>query len=200
MSEQRASVWLIRHGETEWSVASRHTGRTDLPLTKTGQRQAAALRHHLKGRNYARVLVSPLSRALETCRIAGLGESAEVTSDLIEWDYGVYEGRTTPDVRKELPGWRVWTHEIPGGETVEQVGARTDRVIESLTHVEGDVALFAHSHLLRILGARWLGLPPDHGRFFTLGTASISVLGWDRENPAIICWNQSWHLGVDVSP
>ncbi len=183
-------LWLIRHGETEWSLSGAHTGRTDLPLTAAGERRAAAVGRALGRRRFARVLVSPLGRARETCRLAGYGDVAEVTDDLREWDYGAYEGRTTADIRKEVPGWSVWTGAMPGGETAEQVGARARRVIERALAAGGDVALFAHGHILRILTACWLGLPPDAGRFFALGTAGLSVLGHEHEWRVVRRWNQ----------
>jgi broad specificity phosphatase PhoE len=198
--ERRGTVWLVRHGETEWSASGKHTGRTDIPLTETGRHQARALRRHLEGRPFERVLVSPMQRARETCRIAGFGERAEVEPAITEWDYGVYEGRRTADIRKKIPGWSVWSHELPEGESVEDVGARVGPVVERLATVESAAVVFAHAHLLRVLAARWIGLPPEVGRSFTLGTASVSVLGWERENRVIVCWNQDWHLGIDVNP
>lgn len=194
MAERRPELWLIRHGETEWTVTGQHTGRTDIPLTALGRRQAAALGRRLAGRSFALVLVSPLARAMETCRIAGYGGVAKPVDDLREWDYGVYEGRTTPEIRVEVPGWMIWTKNPPGGETIEQVARRADNVIKEATAAGGDVALFAHAHLLRVLAARWLGLPPDAGRLLGLGTASLSVLGYERETRIITTWNQDWHL------
>ncbi len=194
-----AALWLIRHGETEWSASGRHTGRTDIPLTAEGRRQAEALGRHLAGRRFALVLTSPLSRAVDTCRIAGYGDVARVTDDLREWDYGIYEGRTTAEIQKEMPGWSVWADKIQGGESVQQVGARVERVIAEARANSGDVALFAHAHVLRILTSRWLGLPPDAGRLFTLGTASISALGYERQTPAILTWNQDWRLVRDAT-
>jgi broad specificity phosphatase PhoE len=189
-----AALWLVRHGETEWSRTGRHTGRTDVPLTDLGRRQARALGGHLAGRAFARVLTSPLERARETCRLAGYGPVAEVADDLREWDYGAYEGRTTPEVRAEVPGWSIWTTEVPGGESVARVGERARRVIDRAAAAGGDVALFAHGHILRILAACWLGLPPEGGRLLALGTASVSVLGYERETRVIQVWNQDWHL------
>ena len=194
MSEQRHALWLIRHGETEWSVTKRHTGRTDIALTATGKRQAAALGRHLARRAFALVLCSPLQRARETCRLAGYSDVATCTEDLLEWDYGAYEGRTTNEIRTEVPGWSIWTGGVPGGETIEQVGNRAEQVIKQALAVDGDVALFAHAHILRILTACWLGLPPDAGRLFALSTASVSVLGHERETRVISVWNQDWHL------
>lgn len=194
MVERNPELWLIRHGETEWSATGRHTGRTDIPLTSVGQRQAAALGRWLANRSFALVLVSPLSRAVETCRIAGYGDVAQLTDDLLEWDYGAYEGRTTTDIRKELPRWTIWTGNPPGGETKEQVGRRALNVIDKVSAAGGDVALFAHGHLLRVLAACWLGLAPDAGRLLALDTASLSVLGYERETRVITTWNQDWHL------
>jgi broad specificity phosphatase PhoE len=193
MSE-RSELWLVRHGETQWSAAGRHTGRTDIPLSSNGERQAAALGRHLAGRPFALVLCSPLQRARETCRLAGYAGIATFTDDLLEWDYGAYEGRTTSDIRNEVDGWSIWTGGVPEGETVEQVGYRADRVIKQAVSVRGDVALFGHGHILRVLTACWLGLPPDAGRLFALDTASLSVLGYERETRVIRVWNQDWHL------
>ena len=200
MSEQRHALWLIRHGETEWSVTKRHTGRTDIALTATGERQAAALGRHLARRAFALVLCSPLQRARETCRLAGYSDVATCTDDLLEWDYGAYEGRTTSEIRTEVPGWSIWTGGVPGGETIEQVGNRAEQVIKQALAVDGDVALFAHAHILRILTACWLGLPPDAGRLFALSTASVSVLGHERETRVISVWNQDWHLVHQENP
>ena len=182
---------LVRHGQTEWSLSGQHTGTTDIPLTDEGRRQAEALGARLSGWNFSRVLTSPLARAAETCRLAGLAEGAEVTEDLREWDYGDYEGRKTADIRKERPGWGLWLDGVPAGEHVDEVGARADRVIEAARAADGDVALFAHGHVLRVLAARWIGLPPDHGRLFALVTSSISVLGWERETPVLERWNET---------
>lgn len=182
-------LWLIRHGETEWSAANRHTGRTDVALTPTGQRQAAAVGRSLAGRRFALVLRSSLRRARETCRLAGYGDVARVTDDLLEWDYGVYEGRTTQEIKVEEPDWSIWTASVPKGESIEQVGHRAQSVIQQALEAGGDVVLFAHGHILRILAACWLGLPLDAGRLFVLHTASISVLGFERETRVITRWN-----------
>ena len=187
-------VWLVRHGETEWSKSGQHTGRTDIPLTATGEQQARALARHLSGHKFGLVLTSPLGRARETCRLAGLAAGAEVSEDLREWDYGVWEGRKTADIRVEQPGWSIWTTPIPQGETVEQVGERARRVIARADAVIGDVALFAHGHFLRILAACWMGLPPIHARNLALGPASLSRLGYERENRVIEVWNQDARL------
>src|SRR5690242_1844323 len=200
MSEQRHALWLIRHGETEWSVNKRHTGRTDIALTATGEHQAAAIGRHLARRAFTLVRCSPMQRARETCRLAGYSDVATCTDDLLEWDYGAYEGRTTSEIRTEVPGWSIWTSSVPGGETIEQVGRRAERVIKEAVAVDGDVALFAHAHILRILTACWLDLPPDAGRLFALSTASVSVLGHERETRVISVWNQDWHLVREEHP
>jgi broad specificity phosphatase PhoE len=184
-------LWLIRHGETDWSRSGAHTGRTDLPLTPTGQAKAAAIGRYLQGKKFALVLTSPLQRARETCRLAGYGDVAQLEPDLMEWSYGAYEGRTSAEIQREVPGWNIWTHGVVGGETVEQVGVRARRVIERATAAEGDVALFAHGHVLRILTACWLGLEPAGGRLFAFDTACLSVLGYERETRVIEQWNQS---------
>ena len=192
-------IWLVRHGETEWSKSGQHTGRTDIPLTDAGRRQAEALGRHLAHQPFALVLTSPLSRARDTCRLAGYGDAAETTDDLLEWDYGIYEGRRTADIQKEVPGWSIWTTTIPNGETVELVGERVRRVIARAAAASGDVALFAHAHVLRILTACWLDLPPGNGRLFALATASISILGFEHDTRVISVWNQDWHLAADPS-
>ena len=199
MTEGSPEIWLIRHGETEWSRTGRHTGRTDVPLTRLGERQAAALARPLGGRPFAHVLTSPLGRAHATCQLAGYAGVAEPTDDLLEWDYGDYEGRTTVAIRAEVPGWSVWTGGVPGGETVEQVGQRARRVIARAVAAAGGVALFAHAHVLRVLAACWLGLPPADGRLFALGPASVSVLGYERENRVLTTWNQDGHLAWPVN-
>jgi probable phosphoglycerate mutase len=183
-------VVLVRHGQTEWSVSGQHTGRTDVPLTEVGAQKARQLGARLSPWRFAAVLTSPMTRAIETCRLAGLGDGATVTEDLGEWDYGEYEGRRTVDIREERPGWDLWVDGVVGGETVEEVGRRADRVIEAARAVDGDVALFAHGHILRIVGARWIGLPPGDGRHLALATAAVSVLGWERETPVLELWNE----------
>ena len=184
-------LWPIRHGETEWSRSGAHTGRTNIPLTPAGEAKAAAIGRYLGGMKFALVLVSPLQRARETCRLAGYGDVAKPEPDLMEWSYGAYEGRTSAEIRQEVPGWNIWLNGVSGGETVEQVGARARRVIERASAVEGDVALFAHGHVLRILTACWLGLEPAAGRLFAFDTASLSVLGYEREIRVIERWNES---------
>lgn len=185
-----AEVVLVRHGETEWSRGGLHTGRTNLPLTDVGRNKAAALAATLADRTFARVLCSPLARARRTYELSGLDAPVEFVDDLMEWDYGVYEGVSTADVRATIPSWTVWTHPITGGESVDDVGARADRVIERVADVAGDVALFSHGQYLRILAARWLGLPADDGRLLTLDTSSVSALGYERETRVIRRWNQ----------
>lgn len=182
-------VFLVRHGETEWSRTGKHTGRTDIPLTERGREQAVAVGAALRGRRFALVLTSPLERAAETCRLAGYGEVAERREELMEWDYGAYEGRKTVDIREERPGWTLWRDGVTGGETAADVGARADRVIAELRALTGDAAVFAHGHLLRVLAARWIGLAPWAGQLLTLDPATISVLGYERETPVLRSWN-----------
>jgi probable phosphoglycerate mutase len=182
-------IVLARHGETEWSRDRRHTGRTDIPLTENGRRQAAVLREAFAGRSFARVLSSPLSRALDTCREAGLGDQAELTPDLCEWDYGEYEGITTAEIRTRRPGWNLWRDGCPGGETAEDVGRRVDRVLGSIDGIDGDAAVFAHGHVLRVLTGRWLELGPEKGALFKLDTGTLSALGYERETRVITRWN-----------
>jgi probable phosphoglycerate mutase len=185
------SVWLIRHGETEWSRTGAHTGRTDVHLTKSGEERAAATGRYLAGKQFSLVLTSPLKRATDTCRIAGYGDVAQVEPNLREWDYGKYEGRTTADIRREVPNWSLWTMGVPGGETIEEVAGRARLVIQRVSSVSGDVALFAHGHILRILTACWLELSPDAGRLFAFDTGCLSVLGYEREIHVIQRWNLS---------
>jgi probable phosphoglycerate mutase len=183
-------LWLIRHGETIWSLSGAHTGRTDLPLTAQGELRAEAVGRFLNGRRFALVLSSPLQRARETCRLAGYGDVAQIDDDLIEWNYGDYEGLSTAQVREKRPGWELWRDGPLHGETVEQVYARATRVIQRAVQADGDVALFAHGHILRILTACWLALPANDGRLFALSTATVSVLGYEREQRVISRWNQ----------
>jgi len=201
-------LWLIRHGETEWSLSGKHTSRTDLPLTAHGRQRAVELGEYLAGTQFAAVLRSPMERARETCEIAGFGDAAVVDEGLREWDYGVFEGRTTKEIQAEIPGWSVWKDEIVGGETVGQVGVRADGVIDralasafsgprsqdrDLGHASsGKVALFAHAHILRILAARWVGLEARGGALFALGTGSVSVVGWERETRVVSHWNRGF--------
>jgi probable phosphoglycerate mutase len=204
-------LWLIRHGETEWSLSGAHTSTTDIPLTEHGRQRALELKEYLHGKKFAAVFVSPMQRARETCRLAGYGDVAQVEPGLVEWNYGDAEGKTTAQMRELRPGWSVWTSPIVGGESVEQVGERADGVIaravaaiqptshssqaqdRDVGHPESKaVALFAHAHILRILAARWLGLPAVDGRMLALGTGSLSVLGHERETRVIERWNRSF--------
>lgn len=188
-------VWLVRHGETEWARLGRHTGRTDVPLTERGREQAGALGRRLAGHPFGLVLTSPLSRAAETARIAGQGDVAIADPDLMEWDYGVHEGRTTAEIRADYPGWTIWSGPWPGGETVDGVGRRADRVIARIrSSPAGDILVFAHGHLLRVLAARWIELGPSSGGRFELGTATLSVIGWERGTRSIELWNEACHL------
>jgi probable phosphoglycerate mutase len=183
-------IVLVRHGQTEWSATGRHTSYTDLPLTPEGERQAARLADLLAGRAFAAVLCSPLHRAVNTAARCGLDITA-TDDDLLEWNYGAYEGRTTPEIRLERPEWSLWHHGCPGGETAGQAGARADRVIERARTMlaSGDVALVGHAHALRVLTARWLGLPPQDGALFRLETGTLSVLGYERETPVLLRWS-----------
>jgi broad specificity phosphatase PhoE len=194
MARSGPEILLVRHGETEWSRTGQHTGRTDIPLTEAGRRQGEAVRTRLAGREFARVLSSPLSRALETCRLAGYGEQAELRDELLEWDYGSYDGITTKEIRETVPGWTVWHDGSPDGESAADVGARVDPVVAELRALDGDALLFAHGHVLRVLAARWVELAPEHGAHLALGTASVSVLGYERETPTIWLWNGAAHL------
>jgi broad specificity phosphatase PhoE len=194
MTVEHHEIWLFRHGETAWSADGRHTGRANVPLTVAGQQRARAIGRRLAGRPFALVLCSPLARAVETCKLAGYGDVAEMTDSLMEWDYGTYEGLRTADIQKERPGWSLWRDGVPGGETVAEVGDRAQQVIARAAAVDGDVALFAHGHVLRILTACWLGLSPDDGRLLALGTASVSVLGFEHDTRVIVKWNQDSHL------
>ena len=183
------SVVLARHGETEWSLRGRHTGKTDLPLTEEGRRQATALGPRLRSWTFSLVLTSPLQRARETCRLAGFGERAQVRPDLVEWDYGRYEGLTSRQIEEIHPGWSLWRDGGPGGETAADVGNRADRVIAEVRATEEDVLIFAHGHVLRVLASRWLGQPPDGGRHYALQTATLSVLGYEHADPVLHRWN-----------
>ncbi len=182
-------IWLIRHGQTEWSVSGQHTGRTDIPLTEEGRRQATTLRQLLNGRQFSLVLSSPLQRAIDTCKLAGYGDVAETDPDLVEWNYGDYEGLTTGEILKRRPGWSLWRDGVPNGEAIEDAAARAESVIARATKAGGDVALFAHGHILRILTACWLELPPTDARLFALGTATVSTLGYEHDQTVISRWN-----------
>jgi broad specificity phosphatase PhoE len=198
----KVELWLVRHGETEWSADGRHTSTTDIPLTEHGRERAVELRDYFAGRKFAAVFVSPMQRAMETCKIAGYGDVAIVDKNLMEWNYGESEGKTTAEMREKYgPEWSVWTNELVGGETVDQVGERADKMIaRALAAVaigpnagkSAQVALFAHAHILRILASRWIGLPAVDGKLFALGTGSVSVLGFEREQRVISRWNRSF--------
>jgi probable phosphoglycerate mutase len=188
------SLVLARHGETEWSLSGQHTGRTDIPLTETGRDQARRIGVELADHTFSLVLTSPLRRARETCELAGFTDDAIVRDELREWDYGDYEGRTTADIRQDSPGWTLWDHGGPNGEQAVAVGARVDVLLGDLGPVDGDVLVFAHGHVLPVLAARWVGLPPDQGRIFELSTATISRLGHHREEPVVSRWNDAGHL------
>jgi broad specificity phosphatase PhoE len=183
-----SELWLVRHGATEWSTAGRHTSVTDLPLLPEGEQTALALRERLAGVDFRLVLTSPRQRARHTAELAGFPE-AEVTDDLVEWAYGDYEGLTTAQIRESVAGWTVWTHPSPGGESASAIAARCDRVVARVREAEGRTLAFAHGHSLRVLAARWLGLPPEDGRLLRLDTATVSVLGFERETPVVLRWN-----------
>lgn len=189
----RHEILLVRHGETTWTISGQHTSRTDVALTELGSRQAEDLAPRLTARRFVLVLTSPSRRAAATASLAGFGDVAETDDAAVEWDYGAYEGRTTADLRVDVPAWSLWSDGVPGGETAAQVAARADRVLARLRAADGDALLFSHGHFLRVMAARWLGLGPEAGRFFALGPASVSVLGWEREQPVLVCWN-------DVAP
>ena len=191
MAPDHPSVVLIRHGETAWSRSGQHTSTTDVPLTDEGRRRARALGERLAGRSFALVLTSPMSRARETAALAGLGEQAEVTEDLHEVAYGSYEGRTTPEIREERPGWDLWADGTPDGEPLEAAGRRADRIIARALAAGGDVAIVAHGHILRVLGARWIELPATGGGRLALGTAAVCELGFERERRVITLWNRT---------
>jgi broad specificity phosphatase PhoE len=186
-------VLLVRHGETEWSRSGQHTSRTDLPLLDEGRARAEALARRLAGRRFALVLSSPMTRALETARLAGLTDELEITEDLHELGYGEYEGLTTAGIRVERPGWDLWTDGSPGGEPLADAAARADRIIERAENAGGDVALFGHGHFLRIVGARWLGLPPETAASLALSTAALCDLGYERERRVVWLWNDTSH-------
>lgn len=186
---------LIRHGETDWSRSGQHTGRTDIPLTDEGRRQAERIRTALAGFDFVLVLVSPLQRARETAALIGLGD-AKLSSDLAEWDYGAYEGLTSAQIHEQRPGWSLWVDGCPGGEDAAAVGERADRVLDEVRTADGDVALVAHGHLLRVLTARWLQQEPACGRLYRLDTASVSHLGHERAQPVIELWNSRIHLAL----
>ncbi|MBV9604163.1 MAG: histidine phosphatase family protein [Solirubrobacterales bacterium] len=184
---------LVRHGETEWSRSGQHTSRTDLPLVEEGRARAQALAPMLEGWNFSLVLTSPLRRARETCELAGFGDRAEICEDLREWDYGDYEGLTTPQIREERPGWSLWQDGCPGGEQPEEVGARADRVLDRLRSGsdEGDALAFAHGHIFRVVAARWIELPASGGARLTLKAGAMCALDYERDTQVIALWNQT---------
>jgi len=196
MSELLSSVYLARHGETAWSLSGQHTGRTDLPLTERGERNARALGDRLRGLTFAKVFTSPLQRAARTCELAGFGAVAEIALDLVEWDYGQYEGRRTAEIHAERPDWQLFRDGCPGGESPGQIGARADRVVSRVRAVKGDILLFSSGHFLRVLAAHWLGLEAAGGRYLLLSTASLSALGYEHSlaEPAIRLWNETRHV------
>lgn len=184
--KMKSEIYLIRHGETAWSLSGQHTGRTDIALTEAGKLQAAGIAARLGQKQFQLVLTSPLQRAAETCRLAGFGPVAQVEPNLMEWNYGNYDGLTSSQIREKTPGWTVWTQPVPGGETKSEVAARASAVLTRARAAVGDVALFSHGHLLRVLLATWLGLPPEDGKLFALATASITILGYEHETPVIL--------------
>ena len=196
MSEQLPVICLARHGETAWSLSGQHTGLTDLPLTEHGERNARSLAKRLNGLKFAQVFTSPLQRAARTCELAGFTQAAEVDRDLVEWNYGQYEGRTSADIEKDNPGWQLFHDGCPGGESPSQVGARADRVVSRVRATQGDVLIFSSGHFLRVFAARWLGIEPAAGRFFSLNTASLSALGYEHSlsEPVIRLWNDTRHV------
>jgi broad specificity phosphatase PhoE len=192
MSDALPFVYLARHGETAWTISHQHTGLTDLPLTARGELEAVWLGERLQGLTFVKVFTSPLQRAARTCELAGFGSVADVDPDLVEWNYGICEGHTTADIRAERPDWDLFRDGCPGGESPDQVGARADRVVHRVRAIGGNVLLFSSAHFLRVLAARWLGLEPGAGRYFVLGTASVSALGYEHDlsGPVILLWNE----------
>ena len=192
MSDPLPLIYLARHGETAWTISRQHTGTTDLPLTAQGEREALGLGTRLEGLTFAAVLASPLQRAVRTCELAGFGSMVQVEPDLIEWNYGAYEGRTSADIHRERPDWQLFRDGCPGGESPDQIGARADRVVRRVRSIEGNTLLFSSAHFLRVFAARWLGLDPAAGRYFVLGTASLSIVGYehDRSEPVIRVWDE----------
>jgi broad specificity phosphatase PhoE len=197
MSETLPVVYLARHGETAWSLSGQHTGLTDLPLTDRGERNAHRLATRLKGLSFNKVFSSPLQRAVRTCELAGFGAQSEIDRDLLEWNYGEYEGRRTAEIHAERPDWQLFRDGCPGGESPQQVGARADRVVKRTREIQGNVLIFSSGHILRVLTARWLGLEPVAGKYFLLSTASLSALGYEHNlSQAVIqLWNDTNHVG-----
>jgi len=197
MSQMLPFVYLARHGETAWSLSGQHTGLTDLPLTDRGERNARRLVERLKGLSFNKVFTSPLQRAMKTCELAGFGPRAEIDRDLLEWNYGEYEGRRTEEIHAERPDWQLFRDGCPGGESPDQVGARADRVVKRAREIAGNVLIFSSGHFLRVLAARWLGLEPAGGKYFLLSTASVSALSYEHNlsQPVIQLWNDMSHVG-----
>ena len=197
MSESPPIVYLARHGETAWSLSGQHTGLTDLPLTERGERNARSLKERLRGLTFAKVFTSPLVRAARTCELAGFRGVAEVDRDLLEWNYGDYEGRRTTEIHAQRPDWQLFRDGCPGGETPEQAGVRADHVVSRVRAIQGNVLLFSSGHFLRVLAARWLRLEPGAGRYFLLSTASVSALGYEHNlaQPVIRLWDDTRHAG-----
>jgi probable phosphoglycerate mutase len=198
MSETLYTVYLARHGETAWSISGQHTGLTDLPLTERGRHNATRLGERLKGLSFAKVFTSPLQRATTTGELAGFGATAEKDRDLVEWNYGQYEGRRTSEIHLERPGWQLFRDGCPGGESPSEIGARADRVVSRVRAVQGDVLIFSSGHILRVLAARWLGLAPVAGEYLLLSTGSLSALSYEHDlaHPAIKLWNDVNHVGA----
>ena len=198
MSETLPVVYLARHGETAWSLSGQHTGLTDLPLTERGERNARRLAVRLQGLNFKKVFTSPLQRARRTCELAGFGDRAEVDRDLLEWNYGEYEGLRTQEIHAKRPDWQLFRDGCPGGESPEQIGERADRVVRRVREIRGNVLIFSSGHILRVLSARWLGLEPAGGKYFLLSTASLSALGYEHNlsQPAIQLWNDTNHVSA----
>jgi probable phosphoglycerate mutase len=197
MSDSLPVVYAARHGETAWSLSGQHTGLTDLPLTERGERNARRLAERLRGVTFAKVLTSPLKRAARTCELAGFGDIAEVDRDLLEWNYGDYEGRRTVEIHSERPDWQLFRDGCPGGESPQQVGVRADHVVSRVRAIQGNVLLFSSGHFLRVFAARWLGLEPGAGRYFLLSTASVSAVGYEHNlsEPVIRLWDDTRHVG-----
>jgi probable phosphoglycerate mutase len=196
MAQPLPSFYLARHGETAWTVSKQHTGLTDIPLTPRGEENARRLGERLKGQTFAHVFTSPLQRARRTCELAGFGAVAVVDPDLVEWNYGAFEGRTSEDIRKERPDWQLFRDGCPGGESVAQIGARADHIVAKWRALQGDVLVFSSGHILRVIAARWCGLDLAAGRFFYLSTAALSILGYehDKNEPVLRLWNDTRHV------
>ena len=197
MSEALPTIYVARHGETAWSLSGQHTGLTDLPLTQRGEHNALRLRERFKGLTFAKMFTSPLQRATRTCELAGFGSVAEIDRDLLEWNYGKYEGRRMVEILADRPGWQLFRDGCPGGESPDQVGARADRVVNRVRAIDGDVLVFSSGHFLRVFAARWLGLDAAFGKYLLLSTASVSALGYEhnRSEPAIRLWDDTRHIG-----